>query len=125
MADRKKVLIVEDEKSLEMALYMELDKQGYMPSFCIDGQQAIDLLGKEKFDLVLLDLVLPVKDGYQVLTEKVNTINKDTPVIVLTNLTAAASLERAKQLGARDCFMKSHMSLKVVMTLVKSILGYE
>jgi DNA-binding response OmpR family regulator len=124
MPNQQKILIVEDEKMLQTNLYMKMESGGYLPTICDDGQQAIDVLKKEQYDLILLDLILPVKDGYSVLEEKQGTMNKETPVIVLTNLQRAESLSRAKQLGARDCFMKSQISLKVVLASVQNVLGF-
>lgn len=124
MGTQKKILIVEDEKALQTTLYLKLVKAGFAPSICADGQQAVDLLLKEKFDLVLLDLILPMKDGYIVLEEKAQTVNKDTPVIVMTNLSQPENLARAKSLGARDCYMKSQITLKTVMANIQSVLGF-
>lgn len=124
MANPQKILIVEDEKMLQTNLYMKMESAGYQPTICDDGQQAIEILKKEQFDLMLLDLILPVKDGYTVLEEMANTLNRGMPVIVLTNLQRAESLSRAKQLGARDCFMKSQISLKVVLASVQNVLGF-
>jgi two-component system response regulator VanR len=124
MADKKKILIVEDEKALQTTLYIKLMKNGFEPTVCADGQQAIDMLLKDKFDLILLDIILPMKDGYMVLEEKANTVNKDTPVIVMTNLSQPEHLAHAKKLGARDCYMKSQISLKTVMANIQNVLGF-
>ncbi len=124
MANKKKILIVEDEKALQTTLYIKLIKKDFEPTICSDGQQAIEILGKDKFDLVLLDLILPMKDGYSVLEAKANTINKDTPVMVMTNLTQPENLARAKQLGARDCYMKAQITLKSVIANIENILGF-
>ncbi len=120
---RKKILIVEDDKLLWNAVYAKLTQSGYDATVCSDGQQAIDMLKQELFDLIFLDLVLPLKDGYAVLTEKAKGNNKDTPVIVVTNLRKPEHLARAKELGARDCYVKSHISINVLMANIMNILG--
>ena len=122
---RKKILIVEDDKLLWNALYAKLTQSGYDATVCVDGQQAIDALTKDKYDLILLDLILPLKDGYAVLTEKAKGTNKETPVIVITNLRNPEHLSRARELGARDCYVKSQISLNVVIANIQSILGFQ
>jgi DNA-binding response OmpR family regulator len=131
MATPKKILIVEDEKSLSTALYTKLTRSGFDTSVCYDGEQAMETLTKEQFDLVLLDIVLPKKDGFKILAEKTKilaektkTINVDTPVIVITNLSEKEDLIRAKNLGARDCYVKSEISLNVVITNIMNVLGF-
>jgi DNA-binding response OmpR family regulator len=122
MADQKRILIVEDEKGLQTTLFIKLMKNGYQPTICEDGEKAISLLAAEKFDLILLDLILPIKDGYQVLEAKATSINRDTPVMVMTNLTQPTDLTKAKQMGARDCYMKSQISLKTVLANIQNVL---
>jgi len=120
----KKILIVEDEKSLSTALYTKLTRSGFDTTVCYDGEQAMEILKKDPFDLVLLDIVLPKKDGFKILAEKTKTINVDTAVIVITNLSEKEDLIRAKNLGARDCYVKSEISLNVVITNIMSVLGF-
>ncbi|MBT6757368.1 MAG: response regulator, partial [Candidatus Jacksonbacteria bacterium] len=69
MADKKRILIVEDEKPMGHALELKLESEGFEVSTASNGVEALEVLEKETFNLVLLDLVMPKKDGFEVLTE--------------------------------------------------------
>lgn len=125
MADKpKKILIVEDEMTLSTALYTKLSHSGFDTTVANDGEQAMEILGKEQYDLILLDIILPKKDGFKILAEKKKTVNAETPTIVITNLSEKEDLAKAKALGARDCYIKSQISLNVVMGNIMSALGF-
>ncbi len=111
----RRILIVEDEKMLSKAMDLHFQKHGFETIVCYDGQTAIDILGQQTFDAVLLDLILPGRDGYAVLEEKAKTANKDVPVFVLTNLSQEESLTRAEALGATRCYVKAKVSLNEVI----------
>ena len=123
MAETKKhILIVEDEKPMARALELKLNKSGYDAIAVFDGEQALDALKKEKFDLVLLDLIVPKIDGFGVL-EKLKTDKNKTPVIVSSNLGQEDDIARAKSLGAKGYYVKSNTSISEVIVQIKKVLN--
>jgi len=118
--DQKNVLVVEDEKPLSHALQLKLEHEGFIVTAASDGQECLDLLAHKKFDIVLLDLIMPVVDGFQVLEQ----LQKKPPmpaVFVLSNLSQHEDEERVLQLGARKFFIKSDTPLTVIVEEVKKV----
>jgi DNA-binding response OmpR family regulator len=118
---QKKVLIVEDEKPMARALQLKLEKEGFAVRTVFDGDEALELLLKEKFDIVLLDIMMPKKDGFAVLAE-LRERKDSTPVVVSTNLGQEEDAERAKKLGAQDYFVKSNTPIAEVIEHIKQTL---
>ena len=110
VAPPKKILIVEDDKALNASLQRRFRSTGFEATGCFDGQQGMDLLNQGKYDVLLLDLQMPVKDGFAVLAKKGTTANADTPAYVLTGLDQAEKLELARELGAKAVYQKMDMS---------------
>lgn len=118
-----RILVVEDEKPMARALELKLQHSGFEVTVANDGQAALDILQKEKFALILLDLMLPKVDGFgviQVLRERKNK----TPIIVTTNLSQEDDAKKVKELGAAGYFVKSDTPINklvdyVVATLAK------
>lgn len=113
------VLIAEDEKPLSMALKLKLSKEGYNALVAANGAEALDLVEKNSVDLILLDLVMPEMDGFafmQALQEK----GVKLPIVVLTNLSQGEDLEKAKQFGAIDYFVKANTPIKDIVDYVKN-----
>ncbi len=85
MAESKKILIADDEQQLAMALKIRLQSQGFQVVTASDGKQALDLAIKEKPDLVILDVLMPVMDGYSCVRELNMRFGRGKlPIIVLT-----------------------------------------
>ena len=103
----KKILIIEDEKPMARALELKLTHQGFEAKSVFNGESAIETLEKEKFDLIICDLVMPKMDGFKVLLT-LNEKKIKTPVIVLTNLSQEDDEKRVKSLGAKEFFIKSN-----------------
>ncbi len=100
-----KVLLVEDEKNIILGVRTCLDAVGYQVHVVEDGEQALEYIKTRKPDLVLLDLMLPKVDGFEVLkTIKQGDSTRDIPVIVLTAKVSQEDQKRAQDLGA-DCYM--------------------
>jgi DNA-binding response OmpR family regulator len=119
---KKKILIGEDEKPMAKALQLKLTHAGFEALAVFNGEEVIEQLAKEQYDLILLDLIMPIKDGFTVLKElkeKGNTV----PIIVTSNLSQEEDAKRAKELDAVDYLIKSNTPLAAIVEKVKTILG--
>lgn len=120
MAEPKKVLIVEDEKALSHAMDLKLKSEGFTTTVATNGQEALELLKGQQFDVVLLDLMMPNVDGFQVLQQVQEMQNKPGAVFVLSNLSQHEDEERVLSLGAKKFFIKSDTSLSKIVEEVKN-----
>ncbi|MEK7123945.1 MAG: response regulator [Patescibacteria group bacterium] len=119
-AQEKKILIVEDEKPMVLALELKLKNAGFKTKTASNGEEALETLSKEKFDLILLDLVLPEKNGFAVLAE-MRGRGDETPVIVLSNLGQKEDIKRTKELGAANYFVKAETSITEIVGHIKNV----
>jgi len=117
----KKVLIVEDERLIAKPLAMKLQFSGFEVKNAYDGEEALAMLAKEKFDIVLLDLMMPRVDGFDVLTE-MKKRGDNTQVIVATNLNQEADVSKVLELGVTSYYVKSDTSLDEIVENVKRAL---
>lgn len=117
------ILIIEDDKFLRDLLTRKLIQKGYKISEAIDGEEGFKKIKEEKPDLVLLDLILPGIDGFEVLTrvKDVPELSK-IPVMIISNLGQGEDIERAKKLGVIDYVVKAHFTLNEIVEKVRSIL---
>lgn len=116
-----RVLVVEDDKFLQKMLLMKFSAEGYKVAGAGDGEEALKQAFAETPDLVLLDLILPKVNGFEVLTElKAEPKTRDVPVIVLSNLGQDEDMRRVKDLGAVDFLVKSNLSIHDVVDKVKA-----
>ncbi len=124
MAEKQKILVVEDDQFLR-ELYDELlDDEGYAVETCADGEAGLEKIRQGGYDLVLLDIMLPKKDGLEILTEiKANPPkSKNGPVVLLTNLGQDAIIKQGFSLGASGYLIKSAMTPDQVLHEVKVFL---
>lgn len=98
-----KILIVEDEEPINNLIHMNLTKAGYQCKCAFDGQEAADMMAAEKFDLFLLDIMLPKINGYELL-EYAQTLN--TPVIFITAMGTVENKVKGLKKGADDYISK-------------------
>ncbi len=120
MADTPKtVLIVEDEKPLSHALALKLQHEGMTVTIANNGQECLDLITSKNFDVVLLDLMMPIMNGFQVLEELQKRPQKPV-VFVLSNLSQHEDEQRSLSLGARKFFIKSDTPLTTIVEEVKA-----
>ena len=97
----RKILIVDDEEVIRKFLRIHLTKLGYEVSEAADGEQAIEQMGKDDFDLLICDILMPKKDGWEVIKEiKSDPKTKDIPVIVLTAKNEDMDMFKGYDLGA-------------------------
>jgi DNA-binding response OmpR family regulator len=118
----KKILVADDERPMAKALELKLTKEGFEVKTVGNGREALDAMKAEKFDLLLLDLMMPRVDGFAVLAELKD--RKDhTPVIVSSNLSQEEDIKRVKELGAKDYFVKSDTPISRVVDHVNKVLN--
>lgn len=119
----KKLLIIEDDLVLQKALSQYLESENFEVKCAGDGETGIKMATKEKPDLILLDIVLPKKDGYEVLAEvRGNKDTKNIPIILLTNLGSISDVEKALGLGATTYLVKADYKLEEITQKIKEIL---
>ncbi len=125
MADlTTKILIIEDDKFLRGLISRKLTKEGYDVSEAIDGEEGIKKIKEEKPDLVLLDLILPGIDGFEVLAQmKEDRDVTKIPAIILSNLGQKEDIEKGLKLGAVDYLVKAHFTPGEIIEKIKKILG--
>lgn len=122
MKTPKRILIIEDEKTLARALEIKLTLSGFVVKAVFNGQDGVTLLQKESFDLILLDLIMPKMDGFGVLTIlKAKKI--ETPVMVLSNLSQESDMKRTKEFGAKEFFIKSNTPIAMIVERVAKLLN--
>lgn len=120
----KKILFIEDDAALQRTIGDLLKSSGYAIAQALTGDDGVRLSTTETPDLILLDLVLPQKSGFEVLTKiRNNPETKNTPVIVLTNLEGSEEVERALSLGAHTYLVKLRYSLDEILEKIKKALG--
>lgn len=121
----KTILIVEDDIFIQGLEATRLKKDGFEVITASDGNDALSILSsKKQIDIILLDLMLPGIDGFAVL-EKIRKegMYKETPVIVFSNLSEEKDMNRAKELGASEFFVKSNFTLDEISDKIKEIIG--
>ena len=119
----KKILIIEDDQPLSKALKDQLERSGFEVDTLFDGKEALELLKKKSFDLIILDLILPYMDGFKFL-ETVNKKGRESPIVVLSNLSQEEDIQKAKSLGAKEYFVKAETPMSELISHVKRVLNY-
>ncbi|MFH1508902.1 MAG: response regulator [bacterium] len=120
---KKKVLVIEDETALLFAIRAELSYAGYEVLAASTGEEGLKMFQDKKPDLVVLDLILPGIDGFEILSEiKKDSGKKMIPVLVVSNLGDKNDIERAKSLGAYDYLVKANYSLESIQEKIKEAL---
>jgi two-component system, OmpR family, response regulator VicR len=123
-SQQKMVLIIDDEPHLQEELTGALVEAGFRVRNAYDGVSGLGIVLEEAPDLVVLDLILPKKDGFKVLREmKWREETKDIPVIVLTNLENSDNIELAIRLGAKSYLAKSNYSVANIVEKIQGIIG--
>ncbi len=115
-----KILIIEDDRLLGELLVKKLHAAGYEVELTLDGKEGLDRMPFYAPDLVLLDIVLPTMDGYQVLEAKVADPRiRDIPVVIVSNSGQPVEISRAVKLGAKDYIVKAQVDPNEVLDKVK------
>ncbi|MEA3453121.1 MAG: response regulator [Patescibacteria group bacterium] len=118
------ILIVEDDKFLRELISRKLINEGFKIEEAIDGEEGLKKLQEMKPDLILLDLILPGLDGFEVLERtKDNPSTSMIPILILSNLGQKDEIERGLKLGAVDFLVKAHFTPEEIVDKVKEILS--
>lgn len=117
-----KIIIIEDDRFFQNFYSIKLKEIGYLVEIANDGQEGIDKVKTFLPDLILLDLIMPVKDGFQFLDEirKDPSFNK-IPIIVFSTLGQESDIKKALALGAKDYINKSFFDFDV---FIKRVVTY-
>jgi DNA-binding response OmpR family regulator len=115
----KKILLVEDEKTLAKALKFNLEKEGFRVEVAFDGEEALNAMSREEPDLVILDLMLPKIDGYEVCRSIRRS--SDVPIIMLTARDEDIDKILGLELGADD-YMTKPFNTRELLARIKAIL---
>jgi len=120
----KKILIIEDEEVLISVLKKKLIREGYDISVAKNGVEGLAKMKKDRPDLILLDIIMPEKGGFEVMEEMVKDEElKDIPVIIISNSGQPVEIEKAKKLGADDWLIKTEFDPQEVLDKVIKQIG--
>ena len=118
------VLTVEDDPFILTIHKNKLAKEGFDAMLAANGEEAMKLARERKPDIILLDLIMPIKDGFQTLKElKDDPQLKDIKVLVLSNLSQEEDQQRVIEMGAAEYIVKANVSFKEIIERIKFHLG--
>ena len=119
----KTVLIVEDDRFLRDLIQQKLTKEGFKTIAAVDGEEGLKSATEQKPHLILLDLILPGIDGFEVLRKiKGDASTSGIPIIVLSNLGQKEDMDRALKAGAEDFMVKAHFTPTEIIAKVRGVL---
>jgi len=119
----KKIAVAEDDQFISNAYRVKLTKAGYEVKLVTDGQELLNLLKTYTPNLIILDILMPIKDGFETLKElKANENWKNIPVIIASNLGQKNDIDQGLALGAKDYIIKSDLSLEDLVAKIKSLI---
>lgn len=119
----KKILIIEDDKFLRELIAKKLSQEGFETLEAIDGQEGLKKIKEVRPDLILLDLILPGMDGFEILAKIKEEVSLSSiPVIILSNLGQKEDIEKGLRLGAVDYLIKAHFAPAEIIEKIKNVL---
>jgi CheY-like chemotaxis protein len=119
----RRILVAEDDRFLRKAAEMALKRQGYIVLTAADGEEALRVARSEPPDLVLLDLIMPKLNGFEVLqTLKKEALTAHIPIIILSNLGQDRDVQQALDAGATAYLIKTDLSLQALVQRVEEAL---
>lgn len=121
----KKILIIEDDEALVKMYSLKFQHEGFDIDYALNGEVGLNKLQKKEYDLILLDLMLPKINGFQVLEtlRKSNFINKNKMVIAITNLSLYEDRKKVSDLGANGYVIKANLTPREIVEKIKGYLA--
>ena len=120
--EKKKILIVEDDNFVAEVYLAKLTEMGYAAILAQNGEEGIAELKKDKIDMILLDILMPIMNGMEMLEEiKKKEEWKSIPVILLTNVGEKESIQKVRELGVENYLIKSHFTPAEVIEKIESV----
>lgn len=114
----------EDDKFISKIYKTKLEKEGYNIEMAVNGEEVLKLARERKPDLILLDLLMPIKDGFETLKElKADPGLKDINVVILSNLSQEEDKKKVMDMGAIEYIVKANVSFQEMIECVKKHLG--
>ena len=124
MSKKRLILLVEDDEFLAELYATKLNLEGFEVLLALDGEKGLKIIREKKPDLVLLDIILPKMDGFEILKKiKADKILKNIPIILLTNLSQKDEVKKGLDLGADDYLIKAHFMPSEVVKKIKQMIG--
>lgn len=121
---KKNILIIEDDEFFRELIRKGIKPEGFVLLEAGDGEKGLEVMKEKKPDLVLLDLLLPNIDGFEVLLKsKMDPSTSSIPVIILSNLGQREDVERGLKLGAVDYLIKSQVDIDQIISKIKNTFG--
>ena len=120
---QKRILIVEDDIQISKVYEIQLQREGFSTMIARNGEEAIELFSAQKPDLIILDLMIPKRDGFSVLKEiRENSKNSTIPILIISNLGQNDDKKRAMDLGATEYLIKIDHPIQEIINKVKAYL---
>ncbi len=119
----RKIMLIEDDRFLSSLMKARFEKEGFTVLQEFDGEQALETLRSETPNIVILDLIMPKMSGFEVLRAiSLMPQMSKIPVVILSNLAQDSDIEKARQLGAREYFVKVKVSIDDLVGRVEGLL---
>lgn len=115
-----RLLLAEDDRNLGNILKNYLDAKGYATTLCLNGQEAVDVFSRKEFDICILDIMMPVKDGFSAATE-IRAVNRKVPILFLTAKSLQEDKLKGFEIGADDYITKP-FSMEELLLRMQAIL---
>ncbi|HSX57669.1 MAG TPA: response regulator [Candidatus Saccharimonadales bacterium] len=119
----KKILIIEDDQFIRDLYVHQLKKSGYNISSTPSGQEGLEALGKNNYDLLMLDLNIPDVSGFQILEHLQKNPKEGMPILILSNVAQDEFVNKGLEMGASAFIIKSNYTPDRVVAEVKSLIG--
>lgn len=117
-----KILVIEDDRFLRGLLIQKLENEGFTISAAVDGNEGMEKIRIEHPDVVLLDIILPGMDGFEILQKaQASQELSKIPIILLTNLGQQEDIERGLRLGAKGYLIKAHFTPSEIVDKIKEV----
>ena len=121
----RKIMVIEDDRFLSTLVKARLEREGFQIAQAFDGEEALDILRRESSPaLIILDLIMPKVTGFELLqTISITPGLASIPVVILSNLAQDSDIEKAKQLGAKEYFVKVKVSIDDLVGKIKTLVA--